>query len=165
MALELSSAGAYIVYAVESTKGTKPASFPLANILSNVKTIGALDADPATYDVTDLSDMEFKRSIPGLKDIGGDVPLTANLTNAFMTAWEGLVTAANTGASSELSTWFEVVIPKLNKGFYFKGVPVPLGLSEIATDSALECTAHIVPNQIVGWDTKIDPRGATGATT
>lgn len=77
MALELSSAGAYIMYAVETNAGTKPASF--TNVISNVKTIGALDADPATYDVTDLSDMEFKRSIPGLKDIGGDVPLTANL--------------------------------------------------------------------------------------
>jgi len=159
MALELSSAGAYIMYAVETTAGTKPASF--TNVISNVKTIGALDADPATYDVTDLSDMEFKRSIPGLKDIGGDVPLTANLTEAFMTAWATLVSAAETGASAGKSTWFEVVIPKLTKGFFFKGVPVALGLNEIATDSALECTAHIVPNQIVGWDTKIVPSGAT----
>lgn len=153
MALEIASAGAYICYGVETTAGTKPAAFTK---IPNIKTIGALDAEPATYDVTDLSDMEFKRYIPGLKDVGGDVPLTANLTAAFMTAWEGVVSAAAAGAETGMSTWFEVVIPKLTKGYFFKGVPVSLGLSEVATDAALETTAHITPNEISGWDTKVE---------
>lgn len=160
MALELASAGCYIGYCVESTAGTKPSSG--FTKIGNVKTIGALDAEPATYDVTDLSDLEFKRFIPGLKDIGGDVPLTANLTQAFVTAWSTLVSAAETGAASSKSTWFEVVVPSLTQSFYFRGVPVPLGLSEIATDSALETTAHIVPNKIDGWSTKsTSPVGGT----
>lgn len=152
MALEIASAGAKIQWAVEATAGTRPTT-GYTNI-ENVKTIGALDAEPATYDVTDLSDLEFKRYIPGLKDIGGDVPLTFNLTQALVTAWAALVTAADAAAADGKSTWFEVVIPKLNESFYFKGVPSPLGLSEIATDSALEQTAHITPNEIVGWATK-----------
>jgi len=152
MALEIASAGAKIQWAVEATAGTRPTT-GYTNI-ENVKTIGALDAEPATYDVTDLSDLEFKRYIPGLKDIGGDVPLTFNLTQALVTAWASLVTAADAAAADGKSTWFEVVIPKLNESFYFKGVPSPLGLSEIATDSALEQTAHITPNEIVGWATK-----------
>lgn len=152
MALEIASAGAKIQWAVEATAGTRPTT-GYTNI-ENVKTIGALDAEPATYDVTDLSDLEFKRYIPGLKDIGGDVPLTFNLTQALVTAWAALVTAADAAAADGKSTWFEVVIPKLKESFYFKGVPSPLGLSEIATDSALEQTAHITPNEIVGWATK-----------
>ncbi len=152
MALEIASAGAKIQYAVETTAGTRPTT-GFTNI-ANVKTIGALDAEPATYDVTDLSDTEFKRYIPGLKDIGGDVPLTMNLTQAVITAWATLVSAAETAAESSKSTWFEVVVPKLNESFYFRGVPSPLGLSEIATDSALEITAHVTPNEIVGWATK-----------
>jgi len=152
MALEIASAGAKIQYAVEATAGTRPTT-GYTNI-ENVKTIGALDSEPASYDVTDLSDMEFKRYIPGLKDIGGDVPLTFNLTQALITAWAALVTAADTAAAAGKSTWFEVVIPKLNESFYFKGVPSPLGLSEIATDSAIEITAHVTPNEIVGWATK-----------
>lgn len=152
MALEIASAGAKIQYAVETTAGTRPTTGYTA--LSNVKTIGALDAEPATYDVTDLSDTEFKRYIPGLKDIGGDVPLTMNLTQAVITAWAALVTAANTAAETQKSTWFEVVIPKLNESFFFRGVPSPLGLSEVATDTALEITAHITPNEITGWATK-----------
>lgn len=160
MALELASAGAKIQYAAEATAGTRPTSGYTA--ISNVKTIGALDAEPATYDVTDLSDMEFKRYIPGLKDIGGDVPLTANLTQAFVTAWATLVTAAETANAAGKSVWFEVVIPKLTQSFFFKGMPVDLGLSEITTDTALETTAHITPNEIVGWDTKsTGPSGAT----
>ena len=160
MALEIASAGAYIQYGVETTAGTKPTTLTKIN---NVKTIGALDAEPATYDVTDLSDMEFKRAIPGLKDIGGDVPLTCNLTDAFLTAWATVVSAASTGAASGLATWFEVVIPKLSKSFWFVGIPVALGLNEIATDSALECTAHITPNKIDGWGTK--STSAQGSTT
>lgn len=152
MALEIASAGAKIQWAVEATAGTRPTT-GYTNI-QNVKTIGALDSEPASYDVTDLSDMEFKRYIPGLKDIGGDVPLTFNLTQALITAWAALVTAADTAAEAGKSTWFEVVIPKLNESFYFKGVPSPLGLSEIATDSAIEITAHVTPNEIVGWATK-----------
>ena len=152
MALEIASAGAKIQYAVETVSGTRPTTGYTA--ISNVKTIGALDATPATYDVTDLSDLEFKRSIPGLKDVGGDVPLTANLTQAFLTAWGALVDAAEAGAENDQSTWFEIVIPKLNKSYYFKGIPVPLGLNEIATDTALEATSHITPNEIVGWADK-----------
>lgn len=152
MALEIQSAGAKIQWCCETTAGTRP-STGYTNIV-NVKTIGALDAEPATYDVTDLSDMEFKRYIPGLKDIGGDVPLTMNLTQAVITAWAALVTAAETAAEAGKSTWFEVVVPKLNESFYFRGVPSPLGLSEIATDSALEITAHVTPNEIVGWAAK-----------
>lgn len=149
MALELASAGATIGYAVEATAGARPTT-GYTNI-TNVKTIGALDAEPATYDVTDLSDLEFKRYIPGLKDIGGDVPLTANLTQAFLTLWAALVEAAKEGATANKSTWFQITIPKLTQKFYFRGVPTPLGLSEIATDSALEITAHITPNEIIGW--------------
>lgn len=153
MALEIASAGAYICYGVETTAGTQPSAF---SKIPSIKTIGALDAEPATYDVTDLSDLEFKRYIPGLKDIGGDVPLTANLTEAFMTAWAAVVTAAETAAEAGKSTWFEVVIPKLTKGFFFKGMPADLGLGEVATDSALEITAHVTPNEITGWDTKVE---------
>jgi hypothetical protein len=152
MALEIASAGAKIQWAVETTAGTRPTTGYTA--IQNVKTIGALDSEPSTYDVTDLSDMEFKRYIPGLKDIGGDVPLTFNLTQALITAWAALVTAADTAAAAGKSTWFEVVIPKLNESFYFRGVPSPLGLSEVATDTALEMTAHVTPNEIVGWATK-----------
>ena len=152
MALEIASAGASIQYAAETTAGTRPTT-GYAQI-TNVKTIGSLDAEPATYDVTDLSDQEFKRYIPGLKDIGGDVPLTVNLTQAFLTLWKNVCTAAKTAADDGKSVWFAVVIPKLNEAFYFKGMPVDMGLNEIDTDSALEGTAHITPNEIVGWAAK-----------
>lgn len=164
MALELASAGCTLGYAVEASSGTRPTTG--YTVLQNIKSIGALDSEPATYDVTDLSDLEFKRYIPGLKDIGGDVPVGFNLTQAFIDQWATLVSAADTGAASQLSTWFEVKIPKITKSFYFRGVPTPLGLSEINTDSALEGTAHITPNEILGWETKsTSAQGATGATT
>ena len=151
MALEIASAGASINYAVEETAGTRPTTGYTR--IPNVKSIGSLDAEPNTYDVTDLSDLEFKRFIPGLKDIGGDVPLGVNLTQAFLTAWATLVSAADTAAEAGKSMWFEVKIPKLAQSFFFRGVPIAMGLGEITTDSAIENTAHVTPNEIVGWAT------------
>lgn len=152
MALEIASAGAKIQYAVEATAGTRPTTG--LTMINNVKTIGSLDSEPATYDVTDLSDLEFKRYIPGLKDIGGDVPLTMNLTQAVIDGWTTMCEAASTAAAAGKSTWFEVVVPKLTKSFWFRGVPTPMGLGEIPTDAALEITGHITPNEILGWETK-----------
>lgn len=54
MANELSTAGITIGYAVESTSGTRPSTF---SSIPNVKSIGDMNPDPATYDVTDLSDL------------------------------------------------------------------------------------------------------------
>lgn len=55
MANEISTAGIQIGYAVETTAGTRPSTF--TNI-PNVKTIGDMNPEPSTYEVTDLSDTE-----------------------------------------------------------------------------------------------------------
>lgn len=149
MALELSTAGVKIGYAVETTAGTKPTT-GYTNI-PNVKSIPDLNPAPASLEVTDLSDTEWKRYIPGLKDPGGSIALTCNLTAAFMTAWETLVSASETAADSSKATWFEITVPGLTDKFYFAGVPSPLGLNAMEVGSVLEVSAYIAPNQIEGW--------------
>ena len=154
MALELSTAGVTVSYAVESTKGTRPTTG--YKKIPNIKSIPNLNPEPSSIEVTDLSDTEWKRYISGLKDPGGALAFMANNTNDFQDAWNDLVEEAETANASPdgaKATWFEIKIPGLLKAFYFAGMPAPLGLSGIEVDSVLEVESYISPNQIAGWQT------------
>lgn len=151
MALELSTAGVSVAYAVEVTAGTRPTTGYTA--IPNIKSTPDLNPEPSSLEVTDLSDTEWKRYIPGLKDPGGAIAFTANNTDGFQTAWTTLVSAATTAAASDKATWFEIKIPGLAKSFFFAGVPADLGLNAMEVDAVAEIDAYIAPNQIDGWDT------------
>ena len=152
MALELSTAGVLVKYAVESNAGTMPSTG--FTVIPNIKATPDLNPEPSALEVTDLSDTEWKRYIPGLKDPGGSIAFTANNTEAFQTAWDALVTAAEAGKDDGLATWFEIFVPGLTNSFYFAGMPSPLGLSAIDVDAVLEIEAYVSPNEIVGWAAK-----------
>lgn len=149
MANELSSAGVLLKYAVESTAGTKPSAF---TALPGAVEIPDMNEAPAQLDCTDLSDLIFRRYIPGLKDLGGALAFRFNLTAAFETAWNTLVTAAETAKAASKSTWFEVYIPDF-KSFFFTGEPSPLGMTGFGVDEVLQIDAYITANSVSGWDT------------
>lgn len=153
MALELSTAGVTVSYCVETTAGTMPTTGYTA--IPSVKSTPDLNPEPSSLEVTDLSDTEWKRYIPGLKDPGGAIAFTCNNTESFQSAWNTLVTAAETAASATpaKATWFEIAIPGLSKSFFFAGMPSDLGLNAMEVDAVAEIDAYIAPNQIHGWDT------------
>lgn len=93
-----------------------------------------------------------KCDIAGLKDPGGALSFTANLTSAFKTAWETLVSAYETAATSSKATWFEISVPTVGS-FYFAGIPAELGINGMSVDAVAETSVYITPNQIHGWDT------------
>ena len=150
MALELSTAGVSLKYCVETTAGTRPTASYTA--VPNIKETPDFNPEPSTLEVTDLSDTVWKRYIAGLKDPGGALSFTANLTSAFKTAWETLVTAYTTAASSSKATWFEINVPTVGS-FYFAGIPSELGINGMQVDAVAEVSVYITPNKIHGWDT------------
>lgn len=150
MALEFSSAGVELRWCCETTSGSRPTSG--YRKIPSVKSVPDFNAEPNTLDVTDFSDLVWKRSIPALKDAGGALAFTANMTSSFKTAWNSLVSSANTAKGSNLSTWFEVAIPNFDS-FYFAGMPAELGLKGMDVDSVVEADGYIVPNKILGWAT------------
>ena len=93
-----------------------------------------------------------KCDIAGLKDPGGALSFTANLTSAFKTAWETLVSAYETGIASSKATWFEINVPTVGS-FYFAGIPSELGINGMSVDAVAEVSVYITPNKIHGWDT------------
>lgn len=150
MALELSTAGVSLKYCVETTAGTRPTASYTA--VPNIKETPDFNPEPSTLEVTDLSDTVWKRYIAGLKDPGGALSFTANLTSAFKTAWETLVSAYATGIASSKATWFEINVPTVGS-FYFAGIPSELGINGMSVDEVAEISVYVTPNQIHGWDT------------
>lgn len=143
MAIDLSTAGVSLWYAVESTAGTRPTSGYTR--IYGVKSTPSLNAAPDTLETTTLDELEYKTYIDGLKDLGGALEFTFNLTEDLITAWDTLMTAYATAKAAGKATWFTIVVPGLTDSFYFTGNPSAMGLPETAVNSVLEITNYITP--------------------
>lgn len=152
MAIDLSTAGIQVAYCAESTAGTKPTSGWTK--LTGIKSIPDFNPEPSSLETTTLDATEYRTYIPGLKDVGGAVAYTANMTEQFQTEWAALMTAYEAASQDNKAMWFVHVVPGLTKAFFFKGEPSPLGFSAVETDAVLEIDAYVAPTQIEGWDTK-----------
>ena len=150
MAHEFNTIGVKLNYVVETTAGSRPTS-GVTNI-PDIKNIPGFDMTPNQLPVTNLED-GVERFIDGVKTLGGDKTITANLTASLKTVWASLVAAAKTAWASGKSTWFEVEIPNFDS-FWFAGIPTEMGLSEIGVDAVMEAQLHIIPNQLVGLAAK-----------
>ena len=143
MAINLITAGIHLLYAAETTAGTRPTTGYID--LKGVKSIPSLNPAPDSLETTDLNETEYKTYIDGLKDIGGAIEFTFNLNNTLITAWEGLMTAYETAKGQGKAVWFLIYVPRLSKVFYFTGNPSNLGMPEAAVSSVLEITNYITP--------------------
>ena len=131
------------LYAAEATAGTRPTTG--YEKISEIKSIPELNPEPDNLETTTLEETEWKTYVPGLKDIGGALSFTANLTEASMTEWEGVVDAYDTAAAGNKATWFCIVIPGLTKALYFTGQPSPMGMPAMEVSAVLETTLYITP--------------------
>lgn len=152
MAIELSTAGVSLQYAVETSAGTRPTTGYAP--ITGIKSIPSLNPAPDTIETTDLSQTEFKTYIDGLKDLGGALEFTANLTQELQTLWDTIVAAYVEGKGTGKSMWFAVVIPGLTNAFYFRGNPSTQGLPAIEVNSVLETSLYITPTLVDGWEAK-----------
>ena len=148
----LSTIGVHLKYAVEETAGTRPTAG--YTDLQGVKSIPALTAAPDTLETTTLNETEYKTYIPGLKDLGGALDFTFNLSNEIKTAWDALVTASTTAAATSKRTWFLVDVPGLTEGLYFPGTPSPMGMPELGVNSVAEVSNTITPIGAPVWAAK-----------
>lgn len=143
MAIDLSTAGVQLLYAVETTAGTRPTTGYTR--IKGVKSTPSLNAAPDTLETTTLDELEYKTYIDGLKDLGGALEFTFNLTEELITAWDTLMTAYTTAKAAGKATWFTIVVPGLTDSFYFTGNPSNMGLPETSVNSVLEITNYITP--------------------
>jgi hypothetical protein len=142
-AINLSTAGIKLGYAVEQTAGERPTTG--FKRIYGAKSTPSLNPSPDTLETTTLDELEYKTYIDGLKDLGGALEFTFNLTEELITAWDELMTAYETAKASGKATWFVIVIPGLTDAFFFTGNPSNMGLPETTVNSVLEITNYITP--------------------
>lgn len=145
MAINLSTAGIHLYYAVEATKGTRPTTKSDYTDLVGVKGIPSMNPAPETLETTDLNQTEYKTYIDGLKDLGGALEFIFNLTQDLVTMWGELMEAFEAAKATNKATWFLIDIPGLEEGLYFPGNPTSMGIPEAAVSSVLEITNYITP--------------------
>lgn len=145
MAINLSTAGIHLYYAVEESAGVRPTDKASYTDLVGVKSIPSLNPSPDTLETTTLNETEWKTYIDGLKDLGGALEFTFNLTQDLVTMWDALMEAYEAAKATNKSTWFLIDIPGLTEGLYFPGNPSNMGIPEAAVSSVLEITNYITP--------------------
>lgn len=141
--INLSTAGVYLAYCVETSAGTRPTTG--YHRITGAKSTPSLNPSPETLETTTLDETEYKTYIDGLKDLGGALEFTFNLTETLITEWGALMTAYETAKAAGKATWFTIVIPGLTKSFYFTGNPSEMGLPETSVSAVLEITNYITP--------------------
>lgn len=154
MARYLSTIGVHLYYGVEATKGTRPTAKANYTELVGVKGIPSLNPTPDNLETTTLNETEYKTYIPGLKDLGGSLEFTFNMSQELKDAWDALVTADTTARASEKATWFYVEVPGLTQGLYFKGQPSAMGMPEMGVNAVLEVANSITVTGEPEWAVK-----------
>lgn len=144
-AINLSTAGIHLYYAVEQTAGTRPTAKSAYTDLPGIKSTPSLNPSPEALETTSLNELEYKTYIDGLKDLGGALEFTWNLTQDLIDVWDDLMTAYEEAKTTGKATWFLIDIPGITEGFYFKGNPSDMGVPETAVNSVLETTNYITP--------------------
>lgn len=147
-AIEVSTIGCKVMYAIETTAGTRPTTG--YTLIPNITTAPAFEMSPETLDASDLGD-DITQYIPGRRDPGGDAAFTANLTAEFLTAWGTLVTAAEAAEADGKRVWFEYQTPDFAQSYFWSGMPVALGHGGLEQNSVQTIQAHVVPNGDQVW--------------
>lgn len=144
--IDLSTAGVHLKYAIEATAGERPTAAADYTDLPGVKSTPSLNPAPDALDATTLNNTQYKTYVEGLKDLGGSMEFTFNLTQELLDTWEELMTAFTAAKAAGKLAWFLIDIPGLTKGFYFRGSPASAGLPAIEVNQVLETTMYITPN-------------------
>lgn len=144
----VSTAGILVGYGIETIAGTEPAAF--INI-PDVVDIPEIGGAPGSLETTVLAETINKTYTPDLVDPGGALGLTVNLTKAFITAWETLITAQAAGATTDFALWVQIKYPQLDKDITFTAIATALSGPASAISSVLQTQAYITPTGQIAW--------------
>lgn len=147
----LSTNGIKMAYAPETTAGTKPTTG--WEVIPDIVSIPAIGAEPGTIDVTPLSEMDYQRSVKGLRTVGA-ITITGNMTSAFMTAWDTLMEAYVTAQKGDKTIWYSVYHPDFDQAFYFDGEPTEIPFPAASSNTAWQPAPSIIVGTVHDWDAK-----------
>lgn len=144
MGTPLSSIGVKVCYKSGSYSSTYPSSGFTA--IPDMKSTPDFSSAPNTADASTFDNEEYTTYVELLKDLGGAVQFTANLTSDFITAWGNVVTAAST-----TGCWIGIDIPGVSNSVVFYGMPSPIGMPALTANSLMEATVSVTPYYEPKW--------------
>lgn len=156
-AVDLSTAGIHVGYAIEATAGTKPTAF---TDIPNPKAIPDLNPEPSTHDTTSLNAIDWKTYMCGLKDTGGALGITFGMSQMFLDMWEDICDEYETAEIAGKRMWMVFWHPKLDKSFFFTCEPTRLGFPSADVDSVWDADVNVTPTGEIGWAEAIKPTSA-----
>lgn len=144
MGTPLASIGVKIGYKA----GTMSDTYPLTGFthIPDMKSTADFNPSPNTADATTFDNLEYTTYVDLLKDLGGALEFSANLTNEFKTAWAAVVTAAGSDGC-----WFCIDIPGIDESIVFYGMPSAMGLPSLTANSLMETSVFITPYKEPKW--------------
>ena len=147
----ISTLGITFGYGVESTAGTKPATFKKLNRINN---IGAIAISNEQIDASAIED-EVKRYTQGQGDTGGSFPVTINFTSETAEEWKALISEYK-GLSEGKRMWFETIIPGFDDAFFVVAQPpTAIPQPEIGINGLLTAEMGLTVEEYKGMDTKV----------
>lgn len=150
----ISTLGVELSYAVETTKGTKPATTSSWTTLTRINGIGGISISPETIDSSALEDL-VERSVAGRATTGGTFSVTVNVTNDTITEWNKVISDYN-GRGADMRMWFQVKSPDLTKAFFIVAQPPQmLPMPDISQNELLTMEIPLTIEEFKGMDTKI----------
>lgn len=152
MAIAVTSIGAKVLYAVSSEGTTRPTEEYTA--IPGITEIPDMDSEPESLETTTTDNTEFKTYIPGLKDIGGALRFTANLTQDLLNLWQGvggMMEKFKKAKEGGKAMWMCVYIPGLEQAVYFQFEPSPIGLMGMGVNEVVDVNLYVTPTSEPIW--------------
>ena len=141
MAIDLTTIGVKVSWAVETTAGTRPTTG--YKKFTGIKSTPDYNSAPETIETTTFDNLEYRSYTQGLKDQSDAKEYTANFTNDFADQWEEFVQAAETGEATNLRAWICQEVPSFDQAFYIPVVPSPLGFPAAEVAAVFEGSVYV----------------------
>lgn len=146
----LSTLGIIFGWGVETTAGTKPASFKQ---LTRINSIGGITIENEQIDASALEDL-VSRYIQGRGDTGGSFPVSVNATPDTYAEWEEVIEAYNTAKETGKRIWFETIIPGFEEAeFVVAQPPTKIPSPEKTQNKLLVVEMNLTIEEFIGMDT------------
>ena len=148
----LSTLGIKFGWGVETTAGTKPASFKQ---LTRINSIGGITIENEQIDASALEDL-VSRYIQGRGDTGGSFPVSVNATPETYAEWEEVIEAYNTAKETGKRIWFETIIPGFEEAeFVVAQPPTKIPSPEKTQNELLVVEMNLTIEEFIGMNTKV----------
>lgn len=123
----------------------------------DIKSTPDFNTQPNTADATTFDNLTYTTSVELLKDIGGALEFSANLTSDFKTAWASVCTDAADTTKGNGGVWFGITIPGIAQSIMFYGKPSALGLPSLSANTLAETSVYVTPITEPEWVNTTNP--------